>query len=662
MVITRRRASGWVSRLPTNRRAPSTPPSAMIRRACSSAIGAVSTWCTPPKFAGAGAEVADPVRQRMRDLYEGREVPRYLDQAAQGATRRRPRHLRANAPYRYPDRRLGTGHAGVPVPRGDRIMNTLAVLLTGHDLDVGHDALALTVRGTTAHGLWRLLADLAVQPPPNPVDLAAAVQNATVDKRDHHLSPQLLQRSYAARALDVAGAWEALGQLTDSAPPTACSTGINPTPAHRPSELASVELGRTPFAVVDVATTGLYPQDRDRIVEIAIVHTAPNGTIQDVWSTLLEPERDPGPTRLHGLTPGDLVGAPRFAEVAVEIADRPAGRVVVAHGSDFDLGFLVAELTRAGLTPPLWPVLCSRSAAPRGNIADGRLDRACAAENIELTNRFEPVPAATATAQLLARLLNKAATPDLGLDDIGCQPLDLPLAPPLERPTNVVPARPRPPRVDVVQTTAAMRSSHAHGKAGFAARTRSGPTGTAADDAALPGIVEVRLTEPSRAERGRLLNVKRRSRRTGRRRRPAHASVRRTSPCGQRPRPHHRGSTSAHSRVHSAALRTASRSAHPQPQAHEHRPADDHNPRRRGDTQHERVQAIGRRGDDPAVAVHPHAHDRSRRRLADHGHEDVVLLHRPRRDSGPDATTPTRDPYGIVPSLTSTAPTGVRSC
>ncbi|MGE3289657.1 MAG: exonuclease domain-containing protein [Pseudonocardia sp.] len=237
--------------------------------------------------------------------------------------------------------------------------------------------------------------------------------------------------------------------------------------------------------MVDVATTGLYPQDRDRIIEIAIVHAAADRTIDDVWSTQLEPERDAGPTDLHGLTRGDLAGAPRFADIAAEIADRLAGRVIVAHGSDFDLGFLVAEFTRAGITPPLWPVLCTRTAAPRLKVADGRLDKVCAAENIELANRFEPVPAATATAQLLARLLAGAAAAGLGLDDLGCQPLELPTAPsPGPRP-NEASARPRAPRVDVARATAAMRRNHAHGEAGFTARTRYGPTSTAADDAYL---------------------------------------------------------------------------------------------------------------------------------------------------------------------------------
>jgi ATP-dependent Lhr-like helicase len=37
----------------------------------------------PPAFAGAGAEVADLVRKRMRQLYESTEIPIYLNRPAQ---------------------------------------------------------------------------------------------------------------------------------------------------------------------------------------------------------------------------------------------------------------------------------------------------------------------------------------------------------------------------------------------------------------------------------------------------------------------------------------------------------------------------------------------------------------------------------------------------
>ena len=440
-----------------------------------------SSGGTPPHFSGGGAEVADPVRQRMRELYEGPDTPRYLDRTAQD--------LLDEGRATYARMRLGEspiidwGQDTLLFPfRGDRIMNTLAVVLIAQDLDVGHDAFALTVRGTTAQGLWRLITALAAQLPPDPVELAAFVQNAAVDKYDHHLTTDLLQRSYAARALDVPGAWDALRQLADSTPPTTSGSGDGHAPVDRMPESTRVELGRTPFAVLDVATTGLRPQGRDRIVEIAIVHTTADGTIEDVWSTLLEPDRDPGPTHLHGLTRGDLAGAPRITDVADEIIDRLAGRIVVAHGADFDLEFLVAEFTRVGLTSPLWPVLCTRDVARRLDVPGDRLDETCTAVNIELANRFEPVSAATATAHLLAHLLATAAAAGLGLDDFGCQLLELPPARSPRADRDKTAARPRAHRVDRAQATAAMRRSHAHGEAGFAARADHAATGTAADD------------------------------------------------------------------------------------------------------------------------------------------------------------------------------------
>lgn len=51
------------------------------------------------------------------------------------------------------------------------------------------------------------------------------------------------------------------------------------------------------FVVVDVETTGVY--DTDKIVEVAAVTVSPNGRIVDEWDTLVNPERDVGPTHIH---------------------------------------------------------------------------------------------------------------------------------------------------------------------------------------------------------------------------------------------------------------------------------------------------------------------------------------------------------------------------
>ena len=50
-------------------------------------------------------------------------------------------------------------------------------------------------------------------------------------------------------------------------------------------------------AVVDVETTGLFPNGNDRIVEIAVVRTTLGTAEQRVYTTLVNPSRDAGPTR-----------------------------------------------------------------------------------------------------------------------------------------------------------------------------------------------------------------------------------------------------------------------------------------------------------------------------------------------------------------------------
>ena len=99
------------------------------------------------------------------------------------------------------------------------------------------------------------------------------------------------------------------------------------------------------FALVDVETTGLYPQS-DRIVQIAVRQVDRFGHTQNVWHSLVDPGRDPGPTHIHGITTEMLTGAPRFTVIAPKVAELVAGRVLVAHNASFDWGFLQAESSR----------------------------------------------------------------------------------------------------------------------------------------------------------------------------------------------------------------------------------------------------------------------------------------------------------------------------
>ena len=102
--------------------------------------------------------------------------------------------------------------------------------------------------------------------------------------------------------------------------------------------------------VVDTETTGLTPEAGHRVVEIGcleLVNHVPTGS---VFHQYLNPERDVPEevVRIHGLTDEFLAGKPLFGSVADVFLKFVDESRLVIHNADFDLGFLNAELARAG--------------------------------------------------------------------------------------------------------------------------------------------------------------------------------------------------------------------------------------------------------------------------------------------------------------------------
>lgn len=62
------------------------------------------------------------------------------------------------------------------------------------------------------------------------------------------------------------------------------------------------------YAVVDVETTGLARDDR--IISAGVYQLDARGEVEDHWYTVVDPERDPGPVWIHGLTREALRGRP----------------------------------------------------------------------------------------------------------------------------------------------------------------------------------------------------------------------------------------------------------------------------------------------------------------------------------------------------------------
>ena len=103
------------------------------------------------------------------------------------------------------------------------------------------------------------------------------------------------------------------------------------------------------YAAFDLETTGLSSRT-DRIIEIGAV-ILKNGQEIDRFQTFVDPERklDRKIVELTGITDEMLVGAPSIQEVLPKFLEFVGDRVLVAHNSDFDTGFIRAECQRQGL-------------------------------------------------------------------------------------------------------------------------------------------------------------------------------------------------------------------------------------------------------------------------------------------------------------------------
>ena len=103
------------------------------------------------------------------------------------------------------------------------------------------------------------------------------------------------------------------------------------------------------YVAFDLETTGLSSAN-DRIIEIGAV-VMKNGEELDRFQTFVDPQRslEKKIVELTGITHEMLKGAPKIEEVLPEFLKFVNGRVLVAHNSDFDTGFIRAACARQGL-------------------------------------------------------------------------------------------------------------------------------------------------------------------------------------------------------------------------------------------------------------------------------------------------------------------------
>ncbi|MCY3833938.1 MAG: 3'-5' exonuclease [Chloroflexi bacterium] len=101
------------------------------------------------------------------------------------------------------------------------------------------------------------------------------------------------------------------------------------------------------FYVLDTETTGLGPVDE--IVQIAILDA--NGA--DVMNQVIQPTLPipPVASAVHGIRDADVLSAPSFKDIYIQLSTLLAGQVVIAYNMDFDWRMLQQTTARFRLPP-----------------------------------------------------------------------------------------------------------------------------------------------------------------------------------------------------------------------------------------------------------------------------------------------------------------------
>lgn len=310
----------------------------------------------PPNFGGEAALVGDRIREEMVAVYQGNDVPAWLDSEGKtllGEGRDAWRRLEL-------DRQVlvSAGNDTVILPWvGDRGLSTAVLALATQGLAASVDGPTLTVTDSTPAQVVAAARSLLAAPAPDPLEFGRQVEDPDVDKWDWALDAELAAEATAARLIDVEGAWRILAAIdqfpqakqgsTATAPEPIPHAVVAPRTPATGSLLGHLLGGGERLAVVDVETTGLY--NKDRVVEIAIITIDEHGDIVEIFETLINPVRDVGPTWLHQVTAEMVADAPTFYGVAHHVTARLDGAIVVGHNLPFDQRMLSNELAGAGI-------------------------------------------------------------------------------------------------------------------------------------------------------------------------------------------------------------------------------------------------------------------------------------------------------------------------
>ena len=159
--------------------------------------------------------------------------------------------------------------------------------------------------------------------------------------------------------------------------------------------------------IFDTETTGLRPEDGERVIEIGAVELINKFPTGNFFHVFINPEGrnvHPDALRVHGITDKFLSDKPVFSKVLPEFLEFFSDSTLIAHNAGFDLGFLNSELAKVD-QPPISPdrVVDSLKIARRKHpMGPNSLDALCSRYGIDNSRREKH--GALLDAELLAEV------------------------------------------------------------------------------------------------------------------------------------------------------------------------------------------------------------------------------------------------------------------
>ncbi|WP_298779953.1 exonuclease domain-containing protein [uncultured Polaribacter sp.] len=162
------------------------------------------------------------------------------------------------------------------------------------------------------------------------------------------------------------------------------------------------------YTVVDIETTG-NGYKGSKITEISIF-VFDGKTVIDEFTSLVNPEQNIPPfiTNLTGITNAMVRNAPKFYEIAKQVAEITQNTIFVAHNVNFDYNIIQEEFKNLGFDfkrKKLCTVRLSRKIIP--GLSSYSLGNICTSENIPINGRHRAKGDAEATTELFRRLIQR---------------------------------------------------------------------------------------------------------------------------------------------------------------------------------------------------------------------------------------------------------------